>query len=129
MPYTIEWDDKEKGIIFTSLDDPWTWDDFVASHREAGEMAQSVDYDVYLIADMRLSLKRPMGGFKHKREAVSHLPENIRANIFIGFPNQEGKLDIIIGRFFTCLMGIKMEMYVVESMEEAYQKIEDLRNQ
>lgn len=128
MPFTIEWDNKEKGIIFTALDDPWTWGDFIDSHKKAGEMAQSVDYDVYLIADMRMTLKRPMGGFKQKREAISHLPENIRANIFIGFPNQEGRLDITIGRFFTHLIGIKMEMHVVEGMEAAYQLIEELRN-
>ncbi len=127
MSYTIEWDDKEKGIIFTALEDPWEWEDFIGSHRDAGQMAQSVDYDVYLIADMRMSLKRPMGGFKHKREAVSYLPENIRANIFIGFPDQEGRLDITLGRLFTRLIGIDMEMHVVESMEEAYALIDELR--
>jgi hypothetical protein len=129
MAFTTEWDDKEKGIIFTALEDPWTWDDFIGSHKAVGELAQTVDYDAYLIADMRMTLRRPMGGFKHKREAVAYLPENVRANIMIGFPNQEARLDVAIGRFFTRLMGITTEMFIVESTEEAYQLIEELRTQ
>jgi hypothetical protein len=127
VPYFAEWDDKEKGIIFTGLEDPWTWDDFIAVHKAVGEMAQSVDYDVYWIADMRLSLKRPLGGFKHKREAISYLPENVRANIMLGFPNQEAILDVAIGQFLSRFLGVRTALLFVESPEAAYRLIDDLR--
>jgi hypothetical protein len=127
MSYIAEWDDKEKGIIFTALEDPWTWDDFIESYKAIGELAQTVDYDVYMIADMRMTLRRPTGGFRHKRQAVSHLPKNLRANIMIGFPDQEARLDVSLGQFLSRLVGVNMEMLFVESTEEAYQLIEELR--
>lgn len=127
MAYLAEWEDKEKGIIFTALEDPWTWDDFIDVHKTVREMAQSVDYDVYWIADMRLSLNRPLGGFRHKRKAITYLPENVRANIMLGFPNQEARLDVAVGQFLSRFLGVRITLLFAESPEAAYLLIEELR--
>src|SRR5690606_10297001 len=122
------WDSQEKGIIYWTFEDYWTWGEYFQGIQDMMVLASETSYErIDIICDLRPS---------------KHFPINILKNVQLGSPKTEEEaktwgITVVIGTgkfvnlLYTLLCRINRFLaehyFLAETMEEAHQLIEDHR--
>lgn len=116
MAISVKWYDKDKTIIVTKLDDPWTLDDFIEARKKWHRMIKNVSYNVPIILDMSSTFEPPQGVLR-QFIAIHRTPHPRQSHVFVfGLNPMYEKLS---QHLFDGAVDESKQVRLVESMDEA----------
>ena len=125
MSITVEWDNPEQTIIMCAYKGTWTWAEFTETTQKATDMQNMVDHTVYMILDMRDGTTPPNVAGKLREIARINQP-NVGRRVLV---TNSHVLKMFYQIFASVYRPAARQYEMVNSMEEAYAIIEELRAQ
>lgn len=82
MGIQVKWNDKNKTVIETTFEDPWTLEEFMNARKKWHRMIKSVDYHVPIMFNMSKTYEPPTG-FMRQFIAIHRTPHPRQGHIYI----------------------------------------------
>ncbi len=80
MPFSIQWDNPEKTIIYVRYE-RWTWDDFYNAVKASSDLSLTVEHPVDIIAHLADSVIPQGSAFSHSGAALKQ--DNQRLGLIV----------------------------------------------
>ncbi len=116
MAISVKWYDKDKTIIVTKLEDPWTLDDFIEARKKWHRMIKNVSYYVPIILDLSATFDPPAGVLR-QFIAIHRTPHPRQGHVFVfGLNPSYEKLS---QHLFDGAVDESKQVRLVDSLDEA----------
>ncbi len=114
MPFSIQWDNTDKTIIYVRYEH-WSWDDFYNAVKESSNLSSTVDHQVDIIAHL-------VDGIIPKGSAFSHSGSALKQD-----NNRLGLIVVVTSsRFILSLMQVSSR--IVPGWQTKYRMSDTLEN-
>ncbi len=120
MPIDLFWDDPQQTILHSQFGETWTLEEYHDAIDQMYEMISSVPHRVHIVSDFSRSRSSPakllsIGAHIENRKAI-----NSGINVIIGATSFLKSMLQVAQRLYL----IDTEIYLANSVEEAYQLIQ-----
>jgi hypothetical protein len=125
MPIQVIWGNEEKTVILREMSGKWTWDEFFESQRTVNDMLEGIPQTIDQIFDVSRASALPQGALTQLRSATNQRAYNSGLRVVVG-PNRF--YEMMFAMLAKIMPHLKDSVVMVETMEDAYQVIQESRN-
>lgn len=125
MPIEVTWFNDSQSVVYIAVSDPWTWDDFFATSRQASALTQSVSHEVCFLADFTHSKQFPRGLSLQRVRVVLDFKQS-NSGVLVSF-GVSPFMRVMLNTVLTAVGRVRANAVIVNTLEDALQVMEEHR--
>ena len=125
MPISLNWDNENRTVLRLIFWNEWTLEEYVAQFEIVIDALKTITHSVDILIDLRTDSYVPRGdSLRAFRNVMDKLPQNTGTIVYVNDnPVQRHLFDKQLSFYNTVSRGRKQRVYMVETLEEAYELI------